>query len=317
MATTSMWERTPDRRKPTDSISPQNWTLRLQKLRTQNAILESERDHYKQLYERSVETREEVRKKAKAAVQIMKAIYNDYVELQEIMKCNEQMILNLKATIQELEHKLTLHMHSGQVKSATNPKQQHVQSRENHLKASFFAEGSRVSATEEYNGQDKQYFNTIFNSSSRDEIQFDEEIFNAHSKNNKEMHSASMPLIADHSSQESENLVEECATLRARVTELEGFLVGTLYHSAKKSTPHKIVEKDLAPFTPAKHVQPDSAISKMIEALKQAANGSHGDGSIDASANESSSITPSAALKEGRAQDFLDCFDRAMSSPKC
>ncbi|RYH30016.1 hypothetical protein EON65_06580 [archaeon] len=253
-------------------MSPQDLSLRLQNLRAQNAMLESERNYFKTLYETTLIQKEEVRSKAKEAVRVMKAMYNDYEELQEIVKSKDNTIQSLKATIKNLEYKLI--SQSERARTLVQESQDfadkvHVDDGEYRLENSMSSKPD-LDSTSAFRSENEPVSSGAFDP---------EESFLFEPKKKATVESTpprhrELTDFPSYLGSDQADPSEECAVLRARVAELEGLLLGTLYHSATKATPHKISEKDIAPFSPPRKADAGVAVSKMIEALQQAASAS-------------------------------------------
>lgn len=237
-------------------MEKQNWAeiaeMKIKKLRKQNATLESERDYYRQLYEKAVSQKEEIRRKAKDAVRLMRAIYSDYEELQEILRSKEQAVQRLTDRIKQLEGKDRsdndscadiVRLVSDGSSSPISIGKKHVVSSSNGT-----YESEEVFVRE---AKPKPKLQPISTEEDSDTVQA------------TSFHVGTGAVVVDSV------LSEECASLRARVAELEGILIGTLYFSARQDS-QRITPKEVEPFTPSKRADPRNAVSKMIESLMSA-----------------------------------------------
>lgn len=286
------------------------------KLRHQNAILESEKDYYRQMYEKSVEQKEEVRKKAKDAVRLMRAIYADYEELQGILRSKEQQIQTLKTTIKTLESKSSM-------QSTLRSSQDWSDAGESRSCASRSTDRQQTTAVSSSSSSGSSSMRTMGvlasaevismpakPSASLSPLQVDEA---SHQTSREDRHSSS---VENGHNGLLEAVTEECGRLRARVTELEGLLVGTLYHTAKVDTPHRISQKDLEPFTPDSS-GPDRSVSRMIEALQHASSPTNGKQAAVPETAEAAEIASEEDDEDHhtvRMNQLFDKFDKAMKT---
>eukprot|EP01039_Chlorochromonas_danica_P009930 gene9930-10980_t len=337
----SFWLRTPDRRPSTLSMTTTTITntpipttplsssaddySKLQRLRHHNAILESEREYYKALYEKSVEQKEAVRKKAKDAVRLMRVIYKDFENLQNVVKHKESQIMELSTELKKLESRhsaVKIMRNSGQeeiVLGGRGQKGEDVVISESSAPISISKFDPNTSAVADNNG----YFQSEGYMESVETLSFDPRPSQVFIHPYDPVTPISKPDNRDNGqsfvkrvSLEEDSLSQENARLRARVTELEGLLVGTLYHSATKATPLKITEKDLVPFTPngSRTLDAADAVNRMISALQLAAQGEEFGGSTPGAADGHSEADDTQICTSSRMNEFFESFDKALNT---
>lgn len=339
----SFWLRTPDRRPstltmtttttntpipPTPLSSSADDYSKLQRLRHHNAILESEREYYKALYEKSVEQKEAVRKKAKDAVRLMRVIYKDFENLQNVVKHKESQIMELSTELKKMESRHSavnakIMRNSGQEEillgGRGGQKGEGMVISESSAPILIMKSDPITSAVADSNGhyQSEGYMESV------ETLSFDprpSQVFihpyNPVTPITKQDNKDNGQSFVKRVSIEEDSLSQENARLRARVTELEGLLVGTLYHSATKATPLKITEKDLAPFTPngSRTLDTADAVNRMISALQLAAHGEDFGDSTPGVTDGHSEADDAQICTSSRMNEFFESFDKALNT---